>query len=81
MASEKYIFVQRKGMHMWKFWKKEEKPKTELDKLSQKVDQTVAGADKDMKELSHSRPSKPAKSVDDAIVSMKSDLEKIEKNK
>ena len=31
-------------MHMWKFWKKEEKPKTELDKLSQKVDQTVAGA-------------------------------------
>ena len=66
---------------MWKFWKKEEKPKTELDKLSQKVDQTVEGADKDIKELSRQRPSKPAKSVDDAIVSMKSDLEKIEKNK
>jgi hypothetical protein len=66
---------------MWKFWKKEEKPKTELDKLSQKVDQTVAGADKDLKDLSHPRPSKPAKNVDDAIVSMKKDLEKIEKNK
>jgi hypothetical protein len=68
-------------MLMWKFWKKEEKPKTELDKLSQKVDQTVAGASKDIKELSHPRPSKPAKNADDAIVSMKSDLEKIEKNK
>jgi hypothetical protein len=66
---------------MWKFWKKEEKPKTELDKLSQKVDQTVAGADKDLKDLSHPRSSKPAKNVDDAIVSMKKDLEKIEKNK
>ena len=66
---------------MWKFWKKEVKPKTELDKLSQKVDQTVAGADKDLKDLSHPRPSKPAKNVDDAIVSMKKDLEKIEKNK
>jgi len=68
-------------MLMWKFWKKEEKPKTELDRLSQKVDQTVAGANKDIKELSHPRPSKPAKSAEDAIVSMKSDLEKIEKNK
>jgi len=66
---------------MWKFWKKEEKPKTELDKLSQKVDQTVAGANKDINELSHPRHSKPAKSVDDAIVSMKTDLEKIEKDK
>jgi hypothetical protein len=66
---------------MWKFWKKEEKPKTELDKLSQKVDKTVEGADKDIKELSRPRPSKPAKNVDDAIVSMKSDLEKIEKDK
>ena len=66
---------------MWKFWKKEEKPKAELDKLSEKVDQTVAGADKDLKDLSHTRPSKPAKNVDDAIVSMKKDLEKIEKNK
>jgi hypothetical protein len=66
-------------MHMWKFWKKEEKPKTELDKLSQKVDQTVEGADKDIKELSRQRPLKPAKNVDDAIVLMKSDLEKIEK--
>lgn len=66
---------------MWKFWKKEEKPKTELDKLSQKVDQTVAGADKDLKDLSHPRSTKPAKNVDDAIVSMKKDLEKIEKNK
>jgi hypothetical protein len=45
------------------------------------VDQTVAGANKDLQELSHPRSSKPAKSVDDAIVSMKSDLEKIEKNK
>jgi hypothetical protein len=68
-------------MHMWKFLKKEEKPKTELDKLSQKVDRTVEGADKDIKELSRPRTSKPAKSVDDAIVSMKGDLEKIEKNK
>jgi len=68
-------------MHMWKFWKKEEKPKTELDKLNQKVDQTVAGADKDLKDLSQPRPSKPAKNVDDAIESMKKDLEKIEKNK
>jgi hypothetical protein len=76
-----YLCSMREGMHMWKFWKKEEKPKTELDKLNEKVDQTVAGVDKDIKELSHSRPSKPAKSVDDAIVSMKSDLEKIEKNK
>jgi hypothetical protein len=66
---------------MWKFWKKEEKPKTELDKLSQKVDRTVAGADKDLKDLSHPRPSKPAKNIDDAIVSMKKDLEKIEKSK
>jgi len=66
---------------MWKFWKKEEKSKTELDKLNQKVDQTVAGANKDIQELSHPHPSKPSKSVDDAIVSMKSDLEKIEKNK
>jgi len=66
---------------MWKFWKKEEKPKTELDKLNEKVDQTVAEADKDLKDLSHPRPSKPAKNVDDAIVSMKKDLEKIEKNK
>jgi hypothetical protein len=77
----KYISVRREGMLMWKFWKKEEKPKTELDKLSQKVDQTVAGADKDLKDLSHPRPSKPAKNIDDAIVSMKKDLEKIEKNK
>ena len=66
-------------MHMWKFWKKEEKPKTELDKLSQKVDQTVDGADKDITELSLQGPSKPTKNVDDAIVSMKSDLEKIKK--
>jgi hypothetical protein len=66
-------------MHMWKFWKKEEKPKTKMDKLNEKVDQTVSGADKDLQELSHPRHSKPAKSVDDAIVSMKSDLEKIEK--
>jgi hypothetical protein len=64
---------------MWKFWKKEEKPKTELDTLSQKVDQTVEGADKDIRELSRQQPSKPAKNVDDAIVSMKSDLEKIKK--
>jgi hypothetical protein len=62
---------------MRKFFKKEEKPTTEMEKLSQKVDQTVAGANKDIQELSHPRPSKPSKSVDDAIVSMKSDLEKI----
>ena len=66
---------------MWKFWKKEEKPKTKMDKLNEKVAQTVSGVDKDLQELSHPRPSKPAKSVDDAIVSMKSDLEKIEKKK
>jgi hypothetical protein len=66
---------------MWKFWKKEEKPKTKMDKLNEKVDQTVSGADKDLQELSHPRHSKPSKSVDDAIVSMKSDLEKIEKKK
>ncbi len=68
-------------MHMWKFWKKEEKPKTELDKLNQKVDQTVAGANKDLKDLSHPRHVKPAKNADEAIVSMKKELEKIEKNK
>jgi hypothetical protein len=76
-----YLCLKREGMHMWKFWKKEEKPKTELDKLNEKVDRTVTGADKDLKELSHPRHSKPAKNVDDAIVSMKKDLEKIEKNK
>jgi hypothetical protein len=73
--------LRREGMHMWKFWKKEEKPKTKMDKLNEKVDQTVSGADKDLQELSHPHHSKPAKSVDDAIVSMKSDLEKIEKKK
>ena len=31
---------------MWKFWKKPEKPKTKIDKLSEKVDKTVAGTEK-----------------------------------
>jgi hypothetical protein len=66
---------------MWKFWKKEEKPKSEIDKLEEKVYKTVAETNKDIKEISHPRPSKSSKSVDDAIVTIKSDLEKIEKKK
>ena len=68
-------------MHMCKFWKKEEKPKSEIDKLEEKVDKTVAETNKDIQEISHPRPSKSSKSVDDAIVTIKSDLEKIEKKK
>jgi len=66
---------------MWKFWKKPEKPKTKIDKLSEKVDQTVAETDKDLKALSKTRPSKREKSVDDTIVNLKGDLENIEKKK
>jgi hypothetical protein len=68
-------------MHMWKFWKKEEKPKTEMDKLTEKVEKTVAETNKDLQEISHPRPSKSSKNVDDTIVTMKSELEKIETKK
>jgi len=66
---------------MWKFWKKPEKPKTKIDKLSEKVDQTVAETEKDIKGLSKTKPSKREKSVDDVIVNLKGDLENIEKKK
>jgi len=66
---------------MWKFWKKPEKPKTKIDKLSEKVDQTVAETEKDLQGLSKTKPSKREKSVDDVIVNLKGDLETIEKKK
>jgi len=64
---------------MWKFWKKQEKPTTKIDKLSEKVDQTVTKTEKDLQELS--KPGKREKSVDAAIVSLKGDLENIENKK
>jgi hypothetical protein len=64
---------------MWKFWKKPEKPKTKIDKLSEKVDQSVAATEKDLKGLSK-RP-KREKSPDDAIVNLRGDLENIEKKR
>ncbi len=64
---------------MWKFWKKQEKPTTKIDKLSQKVDQTVADTQKDIQGLS--KTGKPEKSVDAAVVNLRSDLEHIEKKK
>jgi hypothetical protein len=64
---------------MWKFWKKQEKPTTKIDTLSQKVDKTVAETEKDLKGLS--KTGKREKSVDDAIVNLKGDLETIEKKK
>jgi hypothetical protein len=76
-----YIFVQREGKHMWKFWKKQEKPRTKIDKLSEKVDKTVAETEKDLQGLSKTKPSKREKSVDDAIVNLKGDLKNIEKKK
>ena len=66
---------------MWKFWKKPDKPKTKIDKLSEKVDQTVAGTEKDLQGLSKTKPSKRENSVDDVIVNLKGDLENIEKKK
>jgi hypothetical protein len=66
---------------MWKFWKKPEKPKTKIDKLSEKVDQTVAETEKDLQGLSQTKASKREKSVDDVIVNLKGDLETIEKKK
>jgi len=64
---------------MWKFWKKPEKPRTKIDKLSEKVDQTVTETEKDLQELSKTKPSKREKSVDDVIVNLKGELENIEK--
>ena len=64
---------------MWKFWKKQEKPTTKIDKLSGKVDQTVTKTEKDLQDLS--KPGKRGKSVDDVIVNMRGDLENIEKKK
>jgi hypothetical protein len=66
---------------MWKFWKKPEKPKTKIDKLSEKVDQAVSETEKDLQGLSKIKPSKREKSVDDVIVNLKGDLENIEKKK
>jgi len=66
---------------MWKFWKKPEKARTKIDKLSEKVDKTVAETEKDMKGLSKTGRSKREKSVDDAIVNLKGDLKNIEKKK
>ena len=66
---------------MWKFWKKPEKTKTKIDKLSEKVDKTVAETEKDMKGLYKNGRSKREKSLDDAIVNLKGDLENIEKKK
>ena len=77
----KYIFVQIEGKHMWKFWKKPEKPKTKIDKLSQKVDQSVAATEKDLKGLSKTGRSKKEKTADDVIVNLRGDLENIEKKK
>jgi hypothetical protein len=76
-----YIIIQREGKHMWKFWKKQEKPKTKIDTLSEKVDKTVAETEKDLQGLSKTKPSKREKSVDDAIVNLKGDLKNIEKKK
>jgi len=66
---------------MWKFWKKPEKTKTKIDTLSEKVDKTVAGTEKDLQGLSKTGRSKREKSVDDVIVNLKGDLENIEKKK
>jgi len=66
---------------MWKFWKKPEKPKTKIDKLSGKVDRTVAETEKDLQVLSKTGRSKGEKSVDDVIVNLKGDLENIKKKK
>ena len=66
---------------MWKFWKKQEKSKTKIDKLSEKVDQAVAGTEKDLQGLSKTGRAKGEKSVDDVIVNLKGDLENIEKKK
>ena len=66
---------------MWKFWKKPEKPKTKIDKLSQKVDQSVAATEKDLKGLSKTGRSKKEKTADDFIVNLRGDLENIEKKK
>jgi hypothetical protein len=66
---------------MWKFWKKPEKPKTKIDKLSQKVDQSVAETEKDLKGLAKGGRSKKEKSADDVIVNLRGDLENIEKKK
>lgn len=52
-----------------------------MDKLSEKVDKTVAETEKDLKGLSKTKPSKREKSVDDTIVNLKGDLENIEKKK
>ena len=75
----KYIFIHIEGKHMWKFWKKPEKPKTKIDTLAQKVDQSVAATEKDLKGLS--KRSKRDKSTEDVIVHLKGDLENIEKKK
>lgn len=61
------------------FHKKPEKPKTDIDKLSEKVDQTVAKTQKDLKEISHPARSKRGMNTDDAIVDIKSDLDTIKK--
>jgi len=66
---------------MWKFWKKPEKPKTKIDKLSDKVDQTVAETEKNLQGFSKTGRSKREKNVDDVIVNLKGDLENIEKKK
>jgi hypothetical protein len=61
---------------MWKFWKKPE-PKTEMEKLTAKVDQMVAKTDKDIKELSKHK--KHGKNVDEEIEHIKGDLNNIKK--
>lgn len=64
---------------MWKFWKKQEKPKTKIDKLSEKVDKTVTETEKDLKGISQTGRKKGEKSVDDVIVNLKGDLNNIKK--
>ncbi|MGB9175840.1 MAG: hypothetical protein WCB46_03785 [Methanoregula sp.] len=66
---------------MWKFWKKPEKTKTKTDELSEKVDQTVSEAEKDLKGLSKTGRSKREKSTDDVIANLKGDLENIDKKR
>jgi hypothetical protein len=62
---------------MWKFSKKKTEPKTEIEILTDKVDQTVAKTNKDMKELSKHK--KHGKTVDDEIEHIKGDLDNIKK--
>jgi len=70
-----------KGSICGNFGKNRNNPKTKIDKLSEKVDKTVAETEKDLQGLSKTKPSKREKSVNDTIVNLKGDLKNIEKKK